>query len=571
VKITGRELPILRQLRGYSRGDFRSDLFAGVTTGVMLIPQGMAYALVAGMPPIYGLYAAVVPLVVYALLGSSRQLAVGPVAMGSLLVAAGVAPLAMGNPEKYIPLALLLAVMVGMIQVILGILRFGFLTRFLSRPVLTGFTSAAAFIIGVSQLKHLLGIPLPDTNRTPEIIIAAVKQIGRVQPLTVALAAAAIFLLAVLRWWRPRFPGPLVVVGLFTILTSTLGLEEMGVRTIGLVPGGLPGFMIPAPDRESVAALLPIAAAIALVAFMESIAVAQIYSVRHRYDINADQELIALGMANVAGGFFRSFPVSGGFSRTAVNDQAGARTSVAALVSAGVIAFTLLFLTGLFGSLPMAVLGAVVVVAVPSLVNPGEIVRLWQVDRRDFALMVATFLTTLFVGVPYGILTGVILSLGTLVYDDSRPHAAILGRLPGTRSWRNVDRYPEAEEVAGVKVFRVDAAFCFANAEFIRNQVGELVDNLPVPGALVFDFHAVNGIDSTALEQLRLIVNELDARKIHLLFAGVKGPVLDRMRRAGLYAELGVGRIFLENDDAVDAAVAWINQSGTEETRMTQM
>lgn len=549
-----RFLPILDQLRDYDRGRLRSDLSAGLTVGVMLIPQGMAYALIAGMPPIYGLYASLVPLVVYALMGTSRQLAVGPVAMVSLLVAAGVGPLAAGDPQRYIELALLLALMVGVLQVAMGLLRFGFLTNFLSHPVLAGFTSAAALIIGASQLKHLVGVNLPNSNHVHEIVLALGAQVGQVHPLTLGIGGAAMALMVGLKRWRRTFPGPLVVVALFTGAAAFLGLEGAGLRVVGDVPGGLPLPALPALEWGVLGALLPVALTIALVGFMESIAVAKVYATRHRYEVDANQELVALGAANLAGSFFRAFPVTGGFSRTAVNEQAGARTTVSTLVSAGIIALTLLFLTGLFRTLPNAVLAAIVLVAVANLVNWKEAVHLWQVDRRDFGMMGVTFLATLAVGIEEGILVGVVVSLGALVYETSRPHAAVLGRLPGTRTWRNLARYPQAERVDGVTVYRVDAGLCFANAEFLKDQVRALVEVEPQPRALVLDFHAVNGVDSTALHQLAEVLATLRARQVEPYFAGVKGPVMDRFRRAHLREVVGEDRFFYEVDEAVEAA-----------------
>lgn len=549
-----RLLPILDQLRGYDRDRLRSDLSAGLTVGVMLIPQGMAYALIAGMPPIYGLYASLVPLVVYALMGTSRQLAVGPVAMVSLLVAAGVAPLAAGDPDRYIQLALLLALMVGALQVAMGLLRFGFLTNFLSHPVLAGFTSAAALIIGASQLKHVVGVDLPNSNHVHEVLLALAPQLGEIHLPTLAVGAGAIALMVGLKRWRRTFPGPLVVVALFTLLAALPGVAGAGLKTVGEVPGGLPLPTLPALEWGALASLLPVALTIALVGFMESIAVAKVYAGRHRYEVDANQELVALGAANVVGAFFRSFPVTGGFSRTAVNEQAGARTTVATLVSASIIALTLLLLTGLFRTLPNAVLGAIVLVAVANLVNWREARRLWQVDRRDFALMAVTFGATLAVGIEEGILVGVVVSLGALVYETSRPHAAVLGRLPGSRTWRNVERHPSARPVEGVTAFRVDSALSFSNAAFLKDRVTGLLEADPRPRALVLDFHAVNGVDSTALHALEEVLETLADRGVEPSFAGVKGPVMDRLRRAGLVDRAGKDRFHFEVDQAVEAA-----------------
>jgi sulfate permease, SulP family len=549
-------LPLTRQLAGYNRQLLVSDLAAGLTVGVMLIPQGMAYALIAGMPPIYGLYASLVPLVVYALMGTSRQLAVGPVAMVSLLVAAGVGPLAAGDPQRYIELALLLALMVGALQLALGLLRFGFLTNFLSHPVLAGFTSAAALIIGASQIRHLVGVDLPGSSQVHEIVLALVGAAGSIHLLTLAVGIGASVLLVLFKRWRPAFPGALAVVALFTGAVAVLGLDGSGLRVVGDVPGGLPRPGWPGVDLAAVQALLPVALAIALVGFMESIAVAKVYAAKHRYDVDPNQELVALGAANLVGALFRAFPTTGGFSRTAVNDQAGARTTVATLVSAGVIATTLLLLTSLFERLPLAVLAAIVLTAVASLVQWREALHLWRVDRRDFAVMMATFAATLGLGIEEGILVGVLVSLGSLVYETSRPHSAVLGRLPGTGTFRNLARYPDAQPVEGVTAYRLDAALSFANAEFLRDEVRALAESSPPPRALVLDFHAVNGMDSTALHHMDALLDYLAARGVAVYFAGVKGPVMDRFRRAGLPQRIGEARFFHEVSQAVDAAEA---------------
>lgn len=546
--------PILEQLEGYRREDLRSDLSAGLTVGVMLVPQGMAYALIAGMPPIYGLYASVVPLVVYALLGTSRQLAVGPVAMVSLLVAAGVAPLAAGSPERYVELALLLALMVGVLQFGLGLLRFGFLTNFLSHPVLAGFTSAAALIIGASQLRHLVGVDLGGSGEVHRILQALAERVGEVQPITFGIGVAAILLLVGLRRIRRTFPAPLVVVALGTAATALFGLEARGVGVVGEVPSGLPVPAIPLVDFGASMDLLPAALTIALVGFMESIAVAKAYATKNRHDVDPNRELVALGAANLIGAFFRAFPTTGGFARTAVNDQAGARTTAASIVAAGVVAATLVLFTGLLRTLPNAVLAAIVLVAVANLVNWREAVHLWKVDRRDFAMMFLTFAATLVLGIEQGILVGVFASLAALVYETSRPHAAMLGRLPGTDTFRNLSRYPNAERLEGVAIYRMDATLCFANVEFLRDAVRAMVEGSPHLSAIVFDFHAVNGVDSTGLHLLEELMGYLARMRVEVFFAGVKGPVMDRFRRAGLRERVGEDRFFLEVSQAAEAA-----------------
>ncbi|CAN5599694.1 sulfate permease [soil metagenome] len=548
-----RLFPITHFIRVYDREVLRADLSAGLTVGVMLIPQGMAYALIAGVPPIYGLYAGLVPLVVYALMGSSRQLAVGPVAIVSLLVAAGVGPLAGGDPELYLALTFTLALMVGVLQAAMGLLRFGFLTNFLSHPVLAGFTSAAAIIIGVSQLRHLVGVDLGG-GAAHEIVLTFLSHITEIHIPTLLVGIAGIALQVGLKRWRKTFPGALTVVILGTGAVWLFGIDATGVRTIGAVPGGLPSPVMPPLDRELMLGLLPAALTIALVGFMESIAVAKVFATRHRYRIDANQELLALGTANLAGSFFQAFPTTGGFSRTAVNNQSGARTTVASLISAGVIALTLLFLTDLFTQLPNAILAAIIMAAVANLFDWKEARHLWQCDRRDFWMMTITFAMTLALGIEEGILAGVIISLGALVYQSSRPHSAVTGRLPGTRTFRNVERHSAAEQSPGITVLRIDAALSFANASFFIERVEGVIDSVPPPETLVLDFHAVNGLDSSAAAALREALELLSGREVGVQFAGVMGPVMDAMRKHHLVEQVGEERFHFEVAEAVDAA-----------------
>ena len=551
-----RVLPLLSQLSDYGREKLRGDLSAGLTVGVMLIPQGMAYALIAGLSPIYGLYASLVPLVVYAVFGTSRQLAVGPVAMVSLLVAAAVAPIAEGSPQLYVGLAVLLSLMVGVLQFGLGVARFGFLVNFLSHPVLSGFTSAAALIIGLSQLKHLLGIDLPRSNFIHEILWTAAGRLGEVHPLTLLLGLGSIALLVGLRWWRRSLPGALVAVVLTTVVVWALGLDEQGVAIVGSVPGGLPPLSMPPLDWGYARQLAPSALAIGLVGFMESIAVAKVYAGRHRYEVDANQELIGLGLANIAGAFVSAYPTTGGFSRTAVNDEAGARTNLAAIVSAGIIALTLLFLTPLFYYLPKAVLAAIIMVAVAGLVDWDEARYLWRVDRRDFGLMALTFVATLTLGIEQGILVGVVVSLIVIVYESSTPHTAVMGRLPDTETYRNLKRNPEAMTRSHVVVLRMDANLSFANVSTFQDLVLDLDVNDPALEAIVIDMYPVNQIDSTATHTLRDVIETCRRGGVRLYLAGVKGPVKDVLDAAGLSDDLGEERFFLEVHDAVEAAEA---------------
>jgi len=547
-------VPLLDQLADYEQEQLQGDLSAGLTVGVMLIPQGMAYALIAGLPPIYGLYAALVPLVAYALFGTSRQLAVGPVAMVSLLVAASVGPIAGGDTEQYIALTLMISVMVGLFQFILGIARFGFLVNFLSHPVLSGFTSAAALIIGLSQLKHLLGVDIPRSNYIHEILASAYAKMGAIEPTTLALGLGSIALLVVLKRWKKAFPGALVAVVLTTAAVWAFGLHQDGVAIVGDVPRGLPDFFVPSFELDTIQSLIPATLTIALVGFMESIAVAKVYASRHRYEVDANKELIGLGLANLFGAFFRAYPTTGGFSRTAVNDQAGAQTNLAGLFSAVVIALTLLLLTPLFYYMPKAVLAAIVMVAVVGLIDIEEARYLWRVDRKDFGLMMLTAAATLALGIEEGILVGVIVSLIAIIHEISQPHTAVEGRLPGTETYRNLQRNPEAMTRASVVVVRMDASLSFANASTFKDLIMELDVKDPELRAVVINMYPVNRVDSTGAHTLHEIIEDCRRNGVDIYFAGVKGPVRDVLAEAGVIKQAGTDHFFYEVHDAVETA-----------------
>ncbi len=460
-------IPGLRWMDHYRREWLRGDLFAGLTVGVMLVPQGMAYAMIAGLPPIYGLYASTIPILVYALMGTSRQLAIGPVALIALLISTGVGAYAKPDTPEFIGMTILLSLLVGIIQAAMGLLRLGFLVNFLSHPVISGFTSGAALIIGFSQLKHLVGIPLPSTQQLPELIGFFVSHIREIHFPTMLLGLAGIALILGGRKLDKRIPGPLLAVVAGIAAVHFLNLDQQGVRVIGQVPSGLPEWKLPTGSREAVMNLAPIALTIALISFMESYAVARAIQRKHRdEDVQANGELVALGLANLAGAFFQAHPVTGGFSRTAVNDQAGARSGLAGVISALLVGLTLLFLTPLFHELPQAVLASIILVAVYNLLDFAEVRYLVKNDRRDLFMLLATFVSTITLGVEAGIITGVSVSIADLVYRSSRPHFAILGQYGGSQVYRNILRFPEAVEPPGILIFRPDAQWFFANVSF---------------------------------------------------------------------------------------------------------
>ncbi len=551
-------LPFLHWLPRYDRSDLPGDLQAGLTTAVMLIPQGMAYAMLAGLPPIVGLYASLVPLAIYSLLGTSRELAVGPVAMVSLLVAQAVTPLAEQGSASYVALAVMLALMVGAMQLMMGVLRLGFLVNFLSHPVISGFTSAAALIIGFSQLKHLLGADIERSSNIFKVLGAALQQFESWHLATLVIGVGSIVALVAMKKYAPRLPRALVVVVAGTLAVVGFDLANDGVKVVGSVPAGLPELAAPLSWPADVyaqeglwaalqalvdplAPLLAPAIVISLVSFMESISVAKAFARQGRYEVDPNQELVALGAANLGGSFFGAYPVTGGFSRTAVNAQAGAKTPLAGLITASVIALTLLWLTPLFYYLPKAVLAAIIFTAVFGLIDLHEVKHLWRVKRSDLALLVLTFAATLGLGIEEGILLGVGASLALFVVRTTRPHTAVLGRLPGTSIYRNVDRYPEAETTPGVLAVRIDAQLYFGNVSFLKEILARLEDER-VEGSLravVLDASGMNQLDSSAEGALHELLLAYEDRGVRLVLTNVKGPVRDVMKRSGLWDRLG--------------------------------
>lgn len=547
-------IPAFDWLPHYNKTQFKGDLAAGLTVGVMLIPQGMAYAMIAGLPPIYGLYAATLPLLIYAFLGTSRQLAVGPVAMVSLLTAAGVGTLAEGGTELYISLAITLAFMVGAIQFLLGVLRLGFLVNFLSHPVISGFTSAAALIIGLSQLKHLLGIDISRTNYIHEIIGQAIEQFNSINWVTFAIGLGGILIIKVAKKISAAIPSQLVAVVFGIAVVLFFGLTEQEVKIVGEVPSGLPVFAMPDFSLTTLQSLFPVAMAIALVSFMESIAVAKSIQSKHKnYEVIANKELIALGLANVGGSFLQAYPVTGGFSRTAVNDQAGAKTGMAAVISALLIVLTLLFLTPLFYYLPLTILASVIMVAVFGLIDFKEPKHLWHANRSDFWMLVATFIGTLLLGIEEGIGIGVILSLAMIIFRTSRPHIAELGKVPNTHFYRNVARFKEVEQREDRLIMRFDAQLYFANTSFFKDTITDFADQKgSTLKAIILNFSSINNLDSSAAHMLEELVKDYRTKGVKILFAGVKGPVRDAMERSQLIAVIGTTHFFMSVQAAVD-------------------
>ncbi|MBC2838118.1 solute carrier family 26 protein [Robiginitalea sp. SC105] len=557
----------------YRKAYLSGDLSAGLTVGIMLIPQGMAYAMIAGLPPVFGLYASLVPQVIYALTGTSRQLSVGPVAMDSLLVASGLGALALSGIEEYIAMAIFLALFMGVLQLAFGLLRMGFLVNFLSRPVISGFTSAAAIIIGLSQLKHLLGTEIAGSNKIQVLLAGAAAALPGTHWLTLGLGLVGVALILGLKRLAPRIPGALAAVVLGTLAVYLLGWDQQGVRIVGEVPGGLPLLEFPEIRADRVSELFPIALALSLIAFMEAISVAKAVEEKHGENrLDPNQELRALGISNILGSLFQSYPTTGGFSRTAVNDQAGAKTGMAALVSSLVVGLTLLFLTPLFHFLPNAVLAAIIMVAVFGLIDLKYPRELWKNRKDEFALLLVTFGLTLGLGIKEGILLGVLFSLLLLVYRISMPHIAILGRILGTDYFKNINRFSEdIEEFPEFLILRFDGQLFFGNKDYFRK---ELEKHIRLKGPqlkyIILNAEAISYIDSSAVFMLRAFIRDLRRDGIRFLLAGATGPTRDILFSSGLAEEIGRENQFVRTFEALQHCMEATGKSDMEHKVSTQ-
>ncbi len=546
--------PIFSWIREYNRSCLFNDVTAGITLGIMLVPQGMAYAMIAGMPPIYGLYAALVPQLVYAITGTSRQLAVGPVAMDSLLVAAGIGALQLSNIQDYIAAVLFLTLIIGGLQLILGFLRMGFFVNFLSKPVISGFTSAAAILIGLGQLKHVLGIEIQQSSKIYILLSNIFGELHGINLYALAMGMGAILLILLVGKMSKKIPAPLLLVILGITAVFAFGLETKGVKVVGEIPKGLPEFILPDLSVNGLGQLIPIAITIALFGYMESISIAKSIEEKHpEYEIDANQELKALGLSNLLGSLFQSFPVSGSFSRTAVNDQAGAKTGVSLIISALIIAGTLLFLTPFFYNLPTTVLGAIIIVSVFGLIDVKYPIILFKHRKDEFFLLITTFIMTLFIGLIEGILLGVLLSLLLLVYRTSHPHIAVLGRIKGSDYFKNVERFSKEVDIDKDKlIIRFDAQLYFGNKDYFKKELYRHIDRKgPLLNYVILNAEAINYIDSSAASMLERIIKDLHKKGIRFFVAGAIGPTRDIFFNSGLINVIGTENLFVRTFEAV--------------------
>ena len=539
--------PITENFSTHSSQDWRKDIIAGITVAVMLVPQGMAYAMLAGMPPIYGLYGGLIPLLLYAILGTSRQMSIGPVAISALLVLAGVSQIAEPMTPEYISLVILTGLLVGLAQMLLGVFRLGFLVNFISHPVIVGFTSAAAIIIAISQLKDLLGIQIPRFSHAYETVKYAFAHFSETNWTTVILCIGSIISMLILKKINKAIPYALLVVMLGTLLVYFIGEEKMGVNIVGDVPEGLPIFQMPEMTWAKIKILYPTIFTVTIICIVESIAIAKVLQAKHGdYQIRANQELVALGISKIGGAFFQSLPTSGSFTRSAVNNEAGARSGFASIFTAILIALTLVFLTPFFYYLPKAILAAIILLSVKSLFDWKEAKHLWQTHRSDFYMMLTTFIVTLAFGIEEGVLAGVVVSICMVLYRSSKPHIAILGKLPGSINYRNIDRFESAKEPEDILVIRFDDQLYFGNASFFQETIQELINERETkPKMVLLDASSMHDMDSTGFHTLEEMQKYLNDKNITFYISGMIGPVRDFAAKCGIIERMGEQKYFL--------------------------
>lgn len=560
-----RYLPILVWARRYNRESLTDDSIAAVIVAIMIIPQALAYAMVAGMPPQTGLYAAMLGLTVYALFGTSNTLSVGPVAVLSLMTAAALAKLNITNPADYLVAGMALALLSGAFLLALGLSRLGFMANFISHPVISAFITASAIIIGISQLRYVLGVEAEGEN-VIELLLSLMRTLPEIHYLTVAVGASAVLTIIVFKvWMKPLLvargvnkrlaatvsrSGPVIAALLTAGLSWVFGFDQLGVQLLGEVPSGLPKLGWPSLSFELVRSLWGSALLIAIIGFVESVSVAQMMAARRRERLNLDQELVGLGAANIASAVGGGFPVTGGFSRSIVNFEAGAATPAAGVFTALMIAVVALVFTPALFWLPRVCLAAIILVAVYPLIDFSMLWKSWRYSKSDFIAVCLTLVLTLVVGVEIGIAAGVLGSILIHLYKTSQPHVAVVGRVVGTEHFRNVARH-KVETFESLLSIRVDESLYFANSQYLEELVYKLAAKKPNLEHVILMCTAVNEIDLSALESLENINNTLSELGIKLHLSEVKGPIMDRLGSTGFFKTL-TGNNYLSHNQAVE-------------------
>ena len=544
--------PALKWLKTYHPTHFKADVVAALIVLAMLVPQGMAYAMLAGLPPVMGIYASILPMIIYAFTGSSTTLSIGPVAIISMMVFSALQPLFAVGSTAYIEAACLLAIMVGIISLILGLFRFGFLIQLISHPVIKSFIIASALLIALGQFKFLLDIPL-QTNNIPEFIGSLVNNFHRISFLSVGVSLAAITILVFLpKWVRSDFLNktiPLLLVLSSIIVVYAFSLDQHGLKTVGIIPTGLPSFHFPTWNFDLVQKLLPSAFIIAMISFVESLAIAQATALQKRDDLNSNQELIALGLANIAAGINMGFAVSGSLSRTVVNSDAGAKTPMSGVMSSLLMIAVSLYFTSFFQNLPLTILAATIFVSIWKLVSFLPFFETWKYSKADGLAMWATFFGVTCIDISTGLVIGIILTFILLLWRISRPHIAVIGLVEGTQHFRNVSRY-DVLTTETIASFRIDENLNFLNAHVLKGYIITELSHNPQIQHVVINCSSISNIDLSAVEMLEDLNGELLQLGIQLHLSEVKSPVMDQLNSSRLINMLS-GKIFLSHYQAI--------------------
>ena len=549
-----RLFPITKDLLTYNRSTLYSDLIAGLSIAVIVIPQGLAYAMIAGLPPIYGLYAALVPQFIHGIMGTSRHPAVGPVALDSLVVAIALGALSLSGIGEVVAAAIFLATMVGILQITMGLLQMGVLANYLSRPVISGFTSAAAIIIGLNQVEHLLGLQIESSNQIQKMLLSVAQNFNETHLITVVVGVSAMSLILVTKKYFSKFPSSLLVSVFGVLLIWSTRWDLHGVEIVGHIPAGLPNFDLLTVSPELLRDMLPFALTLAVIGYVEIISITkELEEQEEKYFLKPNKELMALGTANLVGSFFQSYPVSASFSRSAVKFQSGALTGMTAVFSASIVGLTLLFFTSLFFYLPIAVLAGIIMVAVIRLINIRYAIDLYKTRRDEFFLLLITCLLTLFVGISQGILIGSLLSLLLMVIRTSKPHYAILAKVSGTNYYKNISRFEtDANIDDNILILRFDAQLFFGNRDYFRKIVFEEIEKKPNLKGFILVARGITYVDSSGLSTLSAMIKSFQQKGILFMVAGAIGPTRDLLQKSKLTDLIQEKNMFAKTADAVD-------------------
>ncbi|NQX83022.1 MAG: sulfate permease [Flavobacteriaceae bacterium] len=544
-------ITILGWIRKYNLSLLKNDSISGINVAIVLIPQGIAYAIIAGIPPIYGLYTAFVASLIYSFLGTARQVAVGPVAMDCMILASGVSAISFINTENYISVLLSLTIIIGLIQLLMGILKLGFFVNFMSRPVVQGFSFSIAILIGLQQIKNIIGTSIDSDNTIYKLIPNIYESLEFSDIPTLTMGGIAVILILLLKKISKKIPSALILVIIGSLLVKYIPFFK-DISIIKDLPSGLPQFGFSGFNYSNLKELLPVAITLAAVGYLELISIGKSFEAKqNEYKIDANKELKAIGITNIIGSFFGAFSASASFSRSSINTNSGAKTLVSSLFASLFVGLTLMFFTSYFYYLPKAILGAIIMVSVFSLIDFKEIKNLYIINKIDFIVLIITMVSTLMFGVTTGVLSGVISSIAIMAYKSSMPHIAELANVEGTNIYRNINRFPKLKKEKDILILRIDNELYFANSEYLDNKIDDFIAKQTDINLVILDFSSITNIDTTAAAMIERKIHSFSLLDIKLNICSVIGPVRDQIKKYGLYNKIGPNNFFMNIDQAV--------------------